>query len=148
MISFAETIWAVGLPNEFYFKHYIGRVAGFGRLSDETPVVSQMLKWITVQIIGNYDCQRVYGDVIVTRSTLCAIGYYDMAQNTCGGDSGGALVINEWGVDLQVGVIAFAAKDQCTSGYPGGYMRVTSYLEWIEMHTGVRPYTNNKWTSL
>lgn len=99
-----------------------------------------MLQWITVQIIGNYDCSRVYGNAVVTRSTLCAIGFYDTTQNTCGGDSGGALVISEWGVMLQVGVIAFAAKDQCTSGYPGGYMRVTSYLNWIEMYTGVKPF--------
>jgi secreted trypsin-like serine protease len=53
------------------------------------------------------------------------------------GDSGGALVINNGDSYLQIGVVSFVSSLGCTSGYPSGYVRVTSYLDWISDQTGI-----------
>jgi secreted trypsin-like serine protease len=53
------------------------------------------------------------------------------------GDSGGALVINNGNSYLQIGVVSFVSSLGCASGYPSGYVRVTSYLDWISDQTGI-----------
>ena len=54
------------------------------------------------------------------------------------GDSGGALVIQEIdGVFTQVGVVSFVAAAGCQLGFPAGFARVTSFLNWISSATGL-----------
>ena len=54
------------------------------------------------------------------------------------GDSGGALVIQESdGVFTQVGVVSFVAAAGCQRGFPAGFARVTSFLNWISSVTGL-----------
>jgi secreted trypsin-like serine protease len=53
------------------------------------------------------------------------------------GDSGGALVIYDGNSFLQIGVVSFVSSAGCASGYPSGYTRVSSYLDWIAAETGV-----------
>lgn len=62
---------------------------------------------------------------------MCAVSIHNAGQNTCNGDSGGSLVVQESGVHKQVGVISFAAADNCAAGYPSGFMRIRSHLRWI-----------------
>ena len=33
-----------------------------------------------------------------------------------------------------VGIVSFGAADGCTLGYPAGFSRVTSFLNWINEH--------------
>jgi secreted trypsin-like serine protease len=55
------------------------------------------------------------------------------------GDSGGPLVLLESdGAYTEVGVVSFGSDDGCTQGYPVGFTRVTSYLDWISSNTGLR----------
>lgn len=53
------------------------------------------------------------------------------------GDSGGALVINNGNSYTQIGVVSFVSSNGCASGYPSGYVRVTSYLSWLSANAGV-----------
>jgi len=54
------------------------------------------------------------------------------------GDSGGALALQESdGINTQVGIVSFGAAAGCELGYPVGFTRVTSYLDWISSTTGV-----------
>jgi secreted trypsin-like serine protease len=54
------------------------------------------------------------------------------------GDSGGALVIqNGIGGYTQIGVVSFVSCLGCACGYPSGYTRITSYLDWIWINTGI-----------
>lgn len=56
-------------------------------------------------------------------------------QNTCQGDSGGPLITYSDGEWYQVGVCSFSrANDNCMRGFPTGFVRVASYLDWIEDH--------------
>ena len=55
------------------------------------------------------------------------------------GDSGGPLIFLESdGIYTQVGIVSFGAAAGCTLGYPAAFTRVTSYLSWISLNTGVR----------
>jgi secreted trypsin-like serine protease len=51
------------------------------------------------------------------------------------GDSGGPLVTEIDGVYNQIGVVSFIASAGCQLGYPDGFARVTSFLDWIESVT-------------
>jgi secreted trypsin-like serine protease len=53
------------------------------------------------------------------------------------GDSGGALVVPSGGTWKQIGVVSFVASAGCDAGYPSGYARVTSFLDWIRTNSGV-----------
>ena len=53
------------------------------------------------------------------------------------GDSGGALVLNNGNGYTQIGVVSFVSSAGCASGYPSGYVRVTSYLDWLRTNAGV-----------
>jgi len=53
------------------------------------------------------------------------------------GDSGGALVIDTGMKNVQIGVVSFISNFGCTYGYPSGYARVTSFLAWIKITTGL-----------
>lgn len=56
------------------------------------------------------------------------------------GDSGGPLVYIANGVHTQVGIVSFGSRDGCQLGYPVGFTRVTSYLNWIQSVTGISIY--------
>jgi len=53
------------------------------------------------------------------------------------GDSGGALVVQNGNSFTQIGVVSFVSSLGCASGYPSGYARVTSFLDWIRSNTGL-----------
>jgi secreted trypsin-like serine protease len=53
------------------------------------------------------------------------------------GDSGGALVTEIDGNYTQIGIVSFGAAAGCELGYPQGFTRVTSYLDWIEINSGI-----------
>ena len=55
------------------------------------------------------------------------------------GDSGGPLVYQESdGRYTEVGIVSFGVTISCTQGYPVGFTRVSSYLNWITSNSGVR----------
>ena len=57
---------------------------------------------------------------------------------TLQGDSGGALVYQESdGRYTEVGIVSFVSSDGCTRGTAVAFTKVTSYLDWIELITGV-----------
>lgn len=71
-------------------------------------------------------------------STICAIGWESNDQSTCNGDSGGPLVIDEGGVYTQIGIVSFVSNQGCASGHPAGYVRLTSFLNWISKNAGIK----------
>lgn len=54
------------------------------------------------------------------------------------GDSGGPLVIEIDDAYTQIGVVSFGAAAGCELGYPDGFARVTSFLDWIETNSGIK----------
>lgn len=111
------------------------RISGFG-LQAEGGSISQTLYWVNLQVITNANCANVFGSAIVS-STLCATGWDFPAQGTCNGDSGGPLVWSEAGSWTQIGLVSFISARGCAYGDPSGYTRLSHYVNWIEVITGI-----------
>ncbi|CAH0731212.1 unnamed protein product, partial [Brenthis ino] len=98
--------------------------AGYGLTADSGGSIGR-LRHVTLQVISNADCARVYGSTIVA-STICTSSASD--RNVCQGDSGGSLVA---GGHL-IGVTSFVAQRGCQAGFPAGFARVSSFNSWIQ----------------
>ncbi|GJQ67470.1 hypothetical protein Trydic_g8308 [Trypoxylus dichotomus] len=111
-------------------------VSGWGRTSDDSPYISSVLNYVTLTTITNSQCAGVYGSQVVIYSTICAVG--NPYHSTCNGDSGGPLVIFDAnGAATQIGIVSFVSSAGCASGYPSGYVRTESFLDWIAARTGL-----------
>lgn len=118
-------------------KHLVGHeaiVSGFGYFKEYDKNV---LKWNRVSLIPAIQCAAVYGNDKITAQVLCSVApkYVDAFQ--CLGDAGGPLVTVEMGVPIVIGVQSFSSKYGCDVGHPTGYVNVASYLDWINMHSGI-----------
>ncbi|XP_044268053.1 brachyurin-like [Tribolium madens] len=114
---------------------FTGTVAlGWGQTDDETPGVVDDLRWVSLTVLSNEECQSIYGHNIY-ENMVCAEGNYN--EGTCKGDSGSPLVQNIGGYLMQVGVASFLSAKGCESTDPSGYTRVYPYSEWIYNVTGM-----------
>jgi secreted trypsin-like serine protease len=106
---------------------------GWGKPSDSAGGISPVLRMVEDRpIISNRECNDIYG--IVGDGVVCidTTG----GKGTCNGDSGGPLNMkynvkgagDKW---KQVGVVSFGASAGCEVGYPAGFTRTESYLDWV-----------------
>lgn len=102
-----------------------------------SQALSPELQWVHKRIISNGQCTKTYGPSVVLMSTMCTIGWDYNEQSTCNGDSGGPLVIDEGGICTQIGIVSFVSNQGCGSGHPAGYVRTTSFLNWVSTNTGI-----------
>jgi chymotrypsin len=104
--------------------------SGFGRFSDSSNDVSDVLRFTRKTVITNASC-RIRFPFLVQDSTICAIGESGINNSVCNGDSGGPLTVRQNGRSVQVGVVSFGSPLGCERDVPDGYARVTSFYEWI-----------------
>ena len=119
------------------FERQMTTVTGWGKLSDSDSFAADTPHFARdLPIMNNDDCAAVYGSII-TDDHLC-IDTSD-GRGVCNGDSGGPLnmQMEDGRSYLQVGVTSFVSSAGCASGYPHGFTRVTSYLDWITENTGI-----------
>ncbi|KAJ9582616.1 hypothetical protein L9F63_023046, partial [Diploptera punctata] len=93
------------------------------------PKISNVLREVQVPVWRNDDCSRRYSRPF-NSSIICA-GEEIGKKNSFAGDSGGPLMIMYDGRWIQIGV-ASDAPDTETPFFPGLYVRVTDYMDWIE----------------
>ncbi|XP_030381304.1 brachyurin [Scaptodrosophila lebanonensis] len=142
-LVFSDKVQAIELVSSAQestsFVGTVGTIAGFGLMDDEYLDYSPNLLYAQVQIIDNVKCLGIYGKDVVLDSTICADGLASSNMSPCSGDSGGPLIIygTDSGSYVQIGINSFVAEDQCTSGYPSGYVRLTSFLNYIADITGL-----------
>lgn len=111
---------------------YVGttaRISGWGLTDGLGDTLSEVLNYVDVDVITNEDCEEAFGDLPETN--ICTSG--DQDTGSCNGDSGGPLVAE----DKQIGVVSFGIMF-CLPGYPSGFTRLTSFLDWIEANTDVQ----------
>lgn len=110
-------------------------VAGWGYT--ENGRVSDVLLSVRVPIYTAEDCANLYDRVLNTRSTLNKLCAGEVGKDTCGGDSGGPLLVTGQhnGVIryIQYGVVSYGPR-LCASNYPGVYTDITKYMDWIFNH--------------
>ncbi|VVD01337.1 unnamed protein product [Leptidea sinapis] len=133
-VSFTKNIRPICLPSGG--RAYAGTVAtviGWGSLRESGPQPS-VLQEVSIPIWTNSECRLKYGSAApggIVDHMLCA---GKASMDSCSGDSGGPLMVNEGGRWTQVGVVSWGIG--CGKGqYPGVYTRVTAFLPWIQKNS-------------
>ncbi|XP_058447265.1 putative serine protease 29 [Malaya genurostris] len=130
-VQYTKSVRPICLPGGGSSRAYNGLTAtviGWGSLRENGPQPA-VLQEVNLPIWTNGECSRKYGAAApggIIESMLCA---GQAAKDSCSGDSGGPLMIND-GRWTQVGVVSWGIG--CGKGqYPGVYTRVTSFMPWI-----------------
>ncbi|XP_052759016.1 proclotting enzyme-like isoform X2 [Galleria mellonella] len=133
-VPFTKNIHPVCLPSGG--KAYSGLIAtviGWGSLRESGPQPS-ILQEVSIPIWGNPECRQKYGAAApggIVDHMLCA---GKASMDSCSGDSGGPLMVNEGGRWTQVGIVSWGIG--CGKGqYPGVYTRITAFLPWIQKNS-------------
>ncbi|XP_050312707.1 phenoloxidase-activating factor 1-like isoform X2 [Anthonomus grandis grandis] len=124
-------------PNESLRDGEITVVAGWGK-TEKGRNSEKKLK-LNVPIVNLNSCSRTYSsyNIQLRSSQICAGG--EDGKDSCTGDSGGPLMRrvytpeSRWVIE---GVVSFGWNYCGTSGFPGVYTKVSTYLPWI--HKNIR----------
>ncbi|KAM9456739.1 polyserase-2-like isoform 1-T1 [Clarias gariepinus] len=105
-------------------------VTGWGNIRVGVSLPSPgILQEVQVPVIGNRQCNCLYGVGSITNNMLCA-GFLQGGKDSCQGDSGGPLVIKQDSQWIQVGIVSFG-NGCALANFPGVYTRVFQYQNWI-----------------
>jgi secreted trypsin-like serine protease len=112
-------------------------IIGFGDTSNGRLEFPKYLMEASVSTISQKVCNDVksYDGKIIETDMICAGNMTSGAQDSCGGDSGGPLLIPGLSTsasdDIQVGISSFG--EECGHpDFPGVYTRLSTYLPWIQ----------------
>ncbi|XP_061514456.1 trypsin beta [Anopheles gambiae] len=103
-------------------------VIGWGRTGNNQPASVNQLRYANMNIVSQSTCATMWAEYrklcgtckqSITSNMICA--KYNNGVDTCGGDSGGALVC---GSGL-AGVVSFSHPN-CTSAWPAGFAKITA----------------------
>jgi len=133
-LTFSDTIKAITLNKDP--KTFIGEtctISGWGYMSDDDLIHSDNLLFAKVNIIPRIECEKSFEQL--PEQTICAKGSNNSNESICNGDSGGALVIDNSGNPLQIGINSFVADEHCTDKLPSGYVQVSAYIDFIATTT-------------
>lgn len=92
--AFLDNIQIIPLPsysdagNSFAGSNSV--VSGWGRPSDSVSTISDVLRYVEVEVIANLIC-NIYFLGLIQNTQVCTSG--DGGRSTCNGDSGGPLVV-------------------------------------------------------
>jgi secreted trypsin-like serine protease len=126
-----KCVKTVDLPTRFASDTFAGEsgvISGWGKITDEPDSISDLLRSVTRPIITNKICGMRYGAIISNRR-ICTDG--SDGKGSCLGDSGGPLTVLRNNRPTVIGIASFVLAKGCTLGYPSGFTRVTSFLDWI-----------------
>jgi hypothetical protein len=137
-IVFNENVRAVRLPNrrqvDQNFLNQLARVSGFGATGTGDSFPNQFLRVAFSPVISPLACTIRFPNT-ATVNTICIEGN---EVNFCRGDFGGPLTIQDADqITTQIGVASFLNILGCTSGFPGGFTRLSRYLDWIGANSDV-----------
>lgn len=129
-----------GLNNESFLCYKKSKILLF----IDTLALENDLKFVNLKSLTNEECQLIYGEQIVL-TMVCVSG--DQNEGTCfvfinkfistksdflfKGDTGGALLSYENETEILVGVASFVSGRGCESQDPSGFIRIESYVDWI-----------------
>ncbi|XP_068233926.1 trypsin-1-like isoform X2 [Palaemon carinicauda] len=124
-------------PSETY-NGAQGFIYGWG-ITSFTSGLPKVLHETSVPILGS-ECENKFEDIRITPQMLCA-GYAEGGKDSCVGDSGGPMTVQENGRHVLVGITSFG-KGCGFKDSPGIYTRVTAFLDWILENTKDSMYCN------
>ncbi|XP_053456328.1 serine protease 44-like [Nycticebus coucang] len=113
-------------------------VTGWGRLTETAHIGPSELQEVKVHILRHEKCneileKKIWWHQAVREGSIC--GYDDQGKGSCKGDSGGPLVCELNDTWIQVGIVSWGLG--CgKKEFPGVYMEVSFYMDWIIAHVG------------
>jgi len=107
-----------------------GSTVGYAYGESVTPSYPSILQQATLPLRTNSQCKASYGNIYSSSTMLCA-GEDEGGTDSCQGDSGGPLIYNNGGNWEQIGIVSFGSGC-ANAGYPGVYVRLAYYNDWIE----------------
>lgn len=132
-VRFTTKIQPAVLPHKHKNETFEGAkvvASGWGSLGEEA--YSGAMQYTELRVIPNEECIKEYNKDIITEKVICAKGLDQ--ETVCSGDSGGPLVLK--GSQTVVGVTSFGPAEGCETKVPGGFTRITKYLDWIKEKIG------------
>ncbi|ALC42939.1 CG11529 [Drosophila busckii] len=136
-VNYTPRIQPAELPSRRRLEQFTGMsvvASGWGAMVAMSS--TDGMQYTELKVIPNAECAEEYD--VITPGVMCAKGLKD--ESVCTGDSGGPLVLK--GTQMLVGIISFGPADGAAGGgcdqtnIPGGFTRVTHYLDWIESKIG------------
>lgn len=108
-------------------------MAGFGQTRVEPR--TDVKQYLEMETMTNVDCRRGYqfhpfNAVRIFDSNICMSN--PAGRGTCGGDSGGSIVVDM----VSVGIASWVGVD-CAVGNPDVFARTSNYYDWIRNVTYV-----------
>ncbi|KAM8819876.1 enteropeptidase [Eudromia elegans] len=129
-VQYTDYIQPICLPEksqEFLPGSYCS-IAGWGKIVNQGPT-SNILQEAEVPLITNEKCQQWMPEYSISENMMCA-GYDKGGVDSCKGDSGGPLMLEDGNRWFLAGVTSFGY--QCALPQrPGVYTRVTRFVDWI-----------------
>ena len=117
-------------------ENYIGRevrVTGNGLTSISKR--SNELLQADLVVYENQRCEQTAGERPLFGSQICA-GADDGSKDSCEGDSGGPLMVEEEDQGhILIGIVSYGPTPCGNRNRPGLYTRVSSYWKWIKRNT-------------
>jgi secreted trypsin-like serine protease len=133
-ISFTSALQPSVLPSysdiNNTYSEIRANVSGWGLTDMYETKPSEVLHYLEMRVTTNKECDD-YFNATITPSMICTSGEDD--TGSCSGDSGGPLVTD----GVQIGIVSFGVIF-CMSGYPSGFTRITSFLDWIAANSDVK----------
>lgn len=115
------------------------RVLGWGKTTNTPGNLAQDLQVADLDYEPSDICGAVYGTSIAG-SQICAIDPKGV-RDTCNGDSGGPLMVQQNGQVYLLGLTSFGSETCAQKGVPSVYTSIPYYLDWIEQHINAVPGT-------
>ncbi|XP_036674140.3 spaetzle-processing enzyme [Drosophila suzukii] len=138
-VSYTDYVRPICMPTDDMIRNnfvdYGMDVAGWGLTENMQPSPTKLK--ITVTVWNLTGCQEQYNTFFKVKmddTQLCAGG--QAGKDTCGGDSGGPLMvpITSGGRDVFyiAGVTSYGTKPCGLKGWPGVYTRTGAFVNWIK----------------
>ncbi|XP_011505258.1 PREDICTED: chymotrypsin-2-like [Ceratosolen solmsi marchali] len=112
----------INLPNQDIETGELGLISGWGWKTYPIGWISDTLQKLSMWIISNEQCANYFTNLI-REEHICV--YRNRETGTCFGDSGGPLINN----NTLIGISSI--NSPCASGDPDVYVRVYTFLEFI-----------------
>nr|XP_029730079.1 venom protease-like [Aedes albopictus] len=140
----SDMIKPICLPTEEPMRsrdvtYYSPFIAGWGTTSYRGPTASR-LQEVQVIVLPTDQCafnyKLYFPDQVFDNTVLCA-GFPQGGKDSCQGDSGGPLMLPQLSANGQyyyfnlIGIVSYG-YECAKAGFPGVYVKVTTYIPWIE----------------
>lgn len=113
-----------------------GAISGFGWTSNQGSF-SDILQLSHQRVVSQFTCNGIYNHLAASIGDLfCAFDETDLSS-MCGGDQGSAYTLTVRGVNTVVGLASTTRFPDCAEVVPNLYMRVSSYIPWIQFMAGI-----------